>query len=300
MDPFDRRSENVPAAAAAVRPLGDLRLTVPARAENVALARQALAGVIDALRTPPALAADIKIAVTEAATNAVLHAYPDGDGPLELHVLVAGARLDVIVSDRGVGLDPLGAGDDTPASGFGLSLIAALSGSFAVSSSAEGTRVRMSFDSNPDEALLEPGDAASPGAGGPGPPDAGLAVDLAPGPLAAPVLGRIVALLAARGDFSIDRLSDAQLITDAIATHAAARSLDGRVTARIDRPGGGLALCVGPLVDGGARALVEATELPGLGVLLERLSDELEISSETIADGLLAEWLTVHMASAAG
>jgi hypothetical protein len=58
----------------------DVWLRVPARPENVALARQALAGLCEALPTSAKVLADVKLAVTEACTNCVVHAYPNGLG----------------------------------------------------------------------------------------------------------------------------------------------------------------------------------------------------------------------------
>ena len=51
-----------------------VRLVMPALPANVALVRQALAGLTDELGVEPARAADMKIALTEACTNVVVHA----------------------------------------------------------------------------------------------------------------------------------------------------------------------------------------------------------------------------------
>ena len=66
----------------------DLQLLVPARAENVAVVRHAFGGLADALDLPDQVAADIKLAVTEACTNVVLHAYTEDDGPLEVDATI--------------------------------------------------------------------------------------------------------------------------------------------------------------------------------------------------------------------
>ena len=52
-----------------------VELRIAARAENVALARLALSGVAAAAGAPPGVVADLKLAVSEACTNAVQHAY---------------------------------------------------------------------------------------------------------------------------------------------------------------------------------------------------------------------------------
>ena len=61
-------------------PAPDVRLSLPARAEGVAVVRQALAGLADALDFDPAVLADMKMAVSEACTNVVVHAYGEQRG----------------------------------------------------------------------------------------------------------------------------------------------------------------------------------------------------------------------------
>ena len=109
--------------------------------------------------------------------------------------------------------------------------------------------------------------------------DSGLneaSVGLARGPLAAPVLGRVVGILAARADCPIDRLDDALLIADAIAAKAAIFAEDGRVNVRVVAEPGSVELHVGPLRTDGATDLIESASLPGIGNVLERVADELE------------------------
>ena len=109
--------------------------------------------------------------------------------------------------------------------------------------------------------------------------DSGLneaTVGLARGPLAAPVLGRVVGILAARADCPIDRLDDALLIADAIAAKAASFAEDGRVNVRVVAEPGSVELHVGPLRTDGAADLIASASLPGIGNVLERVADELE------------------------
>ncbi len=101
-------------------------------------------------------------------------------------------------------------------------------------------------------------------------------VGLASGPLSAPVLGRVVGMLAARADCPIDRLDDALLVADAVAAGAAACSRDGRIRVQIVARLGSVELHVGPLRDGGADALIASAALPGVGNVLQRVADDLE------------------------
>jgi serine/threonine-protein kinase RsbW len=104
-------------------------------------------------------------------------------------------------------------------------------------------------------------------------------VGVASGPLSAPVLGRVVGMLAARADCPIDRLDDALLVADAVAAKAGSFSDDGRICAQVIARLGSVELQVGPLRDGGANALVSSAALPGVGNVLERVADELESQS---------------------
>lgn len=101
-------------------------------------------------------------------------------------------------------------------------------------------------------------------------------VGLAAGPFARPVLGRVVGMLAARADCPIDRLDDAMLVADAVASTAGSFAQDARVNVRLAAEPDAVELRVGPLRTGGADALIASAALPGIGNVLERLADELE------------------------
>jgi serine/threonine-protein kinase RsbW len=125
----------------------DVRLTMPARAEGVAVVRQALAGMADALAVDAAILADMKMAVSEACTNVVVHAYEDSDGVLEVDMSASDLGLTIHVRDYGSGIQPqVNRSREVPALGLGLPLIAALSDAFELHGSAgQGTEVRMTF-----------------------------------------------------------------------------------------------------------------------------------------------------------
>jgi len=118
-------------------------------------------------------------------------------------------------------------------------------------------------------------------------------VGLARGPLAAPVLGRVVGILAARADCPIDRLDDALLIADAIAAKTAAFADDGRVNVRIVALPGSVELRVGPLRTDGASELIASATLPGIGNVLEQVADELDPQPAENGD---AEYLRIRLA----
>lgn len=123
-----------------------VRLTVPARAESVPVVRQALSGLGQALGLDDSLIDDIKIAVTEACTNVVIHAYRDREGPLEVRAWPQEGRLLVTVRDEGGGFAPR-AEASSPGLGLGLPLIAALSEEMRITTGEDGANeVHMLFD----------------------------------------------------------------------------------------------------------------------------------------------------------
>ena len=128
----------------------DVRLILPARPENVAVVRHVLGAFAEALQLPDPVIEDMRLAVTEACTNVVRHAYADGEpGPVEILIRPEGDTLQVVVSDRGRGLGP---SHDTAGPGLGLPLIAALAHSLEIEQPpASGSRLRMSFLRRPLE-----------------------------------------------------------------------------------------------------------------------------------------------------
>jgi len=261
--------------------LPTVRLVMPALPANVALVRQALAGLTDELGVEPARAADMKIALTEACTNVVVHAYGDEAGPLEVSMGVEHGRLVLGVRDRGSGLHPLPGPDEGSPLGFGLALIASLSDELGLVGGRHGTEVRIAFALSGSSA---PPLAIQPSAD-PAPACDGIMLELRPPERTSPVLGRVVSLVAARADFSIDRLSDAQIVSDAIAGAAAAHLLDGTLSIAIDEHERGFDLRVGSFASGGAQRVIDDTELPGLGSLLERLTDTISVEEAGVTDG---------------
>jgi serine/threonine-protein kinase RsbW/stage II sporulation protein AB (anti-sigma F factor) len=119
----------------------DLRLdAVP---DSVGRARQAV--VAFAGRHELAAAPDVALAVTEAVTNAVVHAYRDGAGG-EVRVVACALEtgLLVVVRDYGCGMLP---NPGSPGAGLGLAVIGALAGEMNIERPDEGggTRVRIRF-----------------------------------------------------------------------------------------------------------------------------------------------------------
>jgi anti-sigma regulatory factor (Ser/Thr protein kinase) len=125
------------------QPSPDLELSLPARAENVAVVRHAIGGLGDVLDVDDQVLSDIKLAVTEACTNVVVHAYPGAEGPMGLRASVLDDHVAIVIHDHGRGIVPRA---DSPGLGLGLPLIATLADSLELGTGeAEETEVRMTF-----------------------------------------------------------------------------------------------------------------------------------------------------------
>jgi serine/threonine-protein kinase RsbW len=105
-------------------------LVIPAKAEYIALGRLALTGLLRPQAVEPEVIADVKLALTEACSNSIRHAYADGrEGAVEIRYELADGSLAVEVSDEGGGFDPalLDAGaDELDEGGLGIAIIRAV------------------------------------------------------------------------------------------------------------------------------------------------------------------------------
>lgn len=130
----------------------DIELALPARAENIAIVRHALGGLGEVFGISEQKLSDIRLAVTEACSNAVVHAYPEGSpGMMEVSTTMVGDELSVVVRDWGQGIRPR---PDSPGLGLGLSLMAALAEAVQLGhDTGEHTEVRMTFALSDDEPL---------------------------------------------------------------------------------------------------------------------------------------------------
>ena len=120
--------------------------------------------------------------------------------------------------------------------------------------------------------------------GGPTGPDGSVAstrVSIASGPFVAPVLRRVVGMLAARADLPLDRLDDAVLVADLIAARAPAHVLAATVDIELETGPRTLSLQIGPLRPGGAQALIVDAAVPGVGSVIEQLADDVSVGTNT-------------------
>lgn len=247
----------------------ELRLNVPAEEGSLPVIRQALRSLGESVGAPTEDLEDAELAVTEACANAVEHAYPGGDGAVEVRLCPSERGIEVSVRDWGRGMPPPGElGEE--GRGFGLAMIEGLAHTFDVRTNG-GTELSMDFTLN----------------SGPHPPGSvgGLGADPSER-----ILRRLVAVVAAQADMPTDRMVEALLVAELVARHGLRHLVCDCLEIGLERAAGGLSLRVGPLEAGGADAVVAASDVPVVGPVIARLADRLEIER---AGSDAAEYLVV-------
>jgi serine/threonine-protein kinase RsbW len=125
-----------------------IRLTIPAKPEYITLGRLALTGIAR-LRAEPLsqeVLGDLKLALTEACTNSVRHAYGEDGGHVEIVYELHADRLVVEVSDAGEGFEPAtgtrarlaDAADELSEGGLGIAIIEALADELEIGEGQRG------------------------------------------------------------------------------------------------------------------------------------------------------------------
>jgi serine/threonine-protein kinase RsbW len=273
-------------------PAPNVRLNIASTAENVVLVREMLTGVADTVSLDESCLNDIRMAVTEACNNVVLHAYGRGQGPLEVELCIAEDAIWVLVRDHGHGIHAQRDFSHASTDGIGLHVIRTLADKIEFKDVARGgTEVQMKF-ATPHIGVLEPFreeqdlplvalvDSAQ-----------ATTVSIAPISLARTVLPRLVGALAARAHFSTDRISDAQLLADALVAHAHGAMSGDRISIGVNVEPRDLELRIARLGAGRAQRLIGDSRIDGLGQVIEKLTDRhgvaTEGSYETLTLGLI-------------
>ena len=123
-----------------------IRLTIPAKPEYITLGRLALTGLVR-LRPEPLsqeVLGDLKLALTEACTNSVRHAYAGGQGSVQILYELHSDRLVVEVTDDGGGFEPPSLpsdaldGHELTEGGLGIAIIEALADELEIRERAQG------------------------------------------------------------------------------------------------------------------------------------------------------------------
>ncbi len=127
-------------------------LEFPSRSANEAFARAAVASFASQLDPTLEELGDIRTAVSEAVTNCIVHAYPNGLGIIALRCRILKDNvLDIVVKDRGVGIAdleqarrPMFTTGGSERSGMGFTIMESFMTSFSVTSEpGKGTSVHM-------------------------------------------------------------------------------------------------------------------------------------------------------------
>ncbi len=135
-----------------MKPLNDMKITFPSRSANESFARAAVSAFIAQLDPTVEEVSDIAVAVSEAVTNAIVHAYPDELGPVTLTMcLYENSRVVVKIRDKGRGIadvnqamEPLFTTGGEERSGLGFSVMSSFTDKLRVRSApGKGTTVIM-------------------------------------------------------------------------------------------------------------------------------------------------------------
>jgi serine/threonine-protein kinase RsbW len=119
-----------------------IELRIPAKPEYITLCRLALTGLGQLREIGEDTMADLKLALTEAVSNSVRHAYgPEGEGSVGVRYRLHPDRLDIEVVDDGAGFDPNDpsergepSGDDLTEGGLGIAIIKSIADEFDIQS----------------------------------------------------------------------------------------------------------------------------------------------------------------------
>jgi serine/threonine-protein kinase RsbW len=120
-----------------------VRLTIPAKPEYITLGRLALTALAGVRPVSDETLYDLKLALTEACTNSVRHAYANGrEGSVEIVYELQPDRLVIEVGDEGAGFEPAagvnGHDDELEEGGLGIEIIRALADEVEIGRREEG------------------------------------------------------------------------------------------------------------------------------------------------------------------
>jgi serine/threonine-protein kinase RsbW len=133
--------------------LREVRLTIPAKPEYITLCRLALTGISRVRPVSDEALADLKLALTEACSNSVRHAYGEGDGSVDIRYEIHADRVVIEVADNGEGFDPATAesgDDDLSEGGLGIAIIRAIADELEIGSREDGRGSLLRFSKRLD------------------------------------------------------------------------------------------------------------------------------------------------------
>jgi len=143
-------SEQIATTVGAVNGSRTVRLTIPAKPEYITLSRLALAGLSRVRPLSDETLADLKLALTEACSNSVRHAYGDDEGHVSISFELQDDRLIVEVVDDGSGFeletaDKNGGDAELSEGGLGIAIIRSIADEVEISGGDNGRGSRLRF-----------------------------------------------------------------------------------------------------------------------------------------------------------
>ena len=111
--------------------------------QSIALVRNQMAALARDCGLDEGAVNDVKLAVSEATTNALVHGIRAREGSIRVEARVTDGELVIAVSDDGNGMQPR---DDSPGLGLGLPVIASLTRRLEIVDESPGTELRMAVD----------------------------------------------------------------------------------------------------------------------------------------------------------
>jgi len=264
-----------------------VRLELISRAEAARLVRSMSSAAGEALGFDPELQGDINTAVAEACNNAILHAYFDIPGPLEVELEARADAVEVSIRDHGCGMRQARPEHDRLKAGLALMSALADRAEF-ISPPDGGTEVRLAFANRSEfrpvdlsaEVPAADGDAADDPANPTPPGPAGRVVALSgdvvltvsPVSLLGPILGRVGRSLAPSAGFSLERCYDVYLLTDALAAHATRAARAGAINVALGARDRRLEFALAPLLVGTGGRLIDFEQF------LRRIDDRQQLA----------------------
>ena len=127
-------------------------ITFLSLSQNEAFARNAVASFMLPLNPTLSVVGDVKTAVSEAVTNAIVHGYPDSVGEITLTAIISNDNLHIEIRDDGVGIESVNEAlepffttkGESERSGMGFSIMESFMDDVEIESSpGVGTRIKM-------------------------------------------------------------------------------------------------------------------------------------------------------------
>ncbi len=132
--------------------MNKMTLKVSAISENEAFVRTAVTAFMMPLNPSVEEISDVKTTISEAVTNTIVHAYPDGQGDIEIECEIVDRYIKITISDNGIGipciekaLEPFyTTKQDEERSGLGFTIMKSFMDEFEIiSSEKSGTKLIM-------------------------------------------------------------------------------------------------------------------------------------------------------------